>query len=148
MKNDKTKKPLNIEQAGNFIRESEKTAPADIRERARQAPITVTPEKDRKKYLLYATSLLTTVNLEVETAFLRITGNISSSISRKDIAATLKRILLLRIYGCSCQRIAWNLKEREETIEALEKLGTIAVADTITKLRLTGIPILGGNAGG
>jgi hypothetical protein len=142
---EENKKPLNIEQAHNYLAEKEKTVAEDIKKEASKAQITVTPKPDRIKYLLYALSFLKSVSPEVERAFFRITGFISASMSNSEIARLLKRILTLRVAGCSIKRISYHLKEEPRKIEFMEQLALIAVNETIEKLKLEGIPILGGN---
>jgi len=139
------KQSLNTEQAINYIKAKEKTAAQDIKKDIEKAKISITPQPDRVKYLSYALSFLTTVSPEVEKAFFKVTEFISASMSSKAIAKMLKTILKLRIHNYSVERIAYHLKTEPKKIMLLERLAIIAVGETIQRLRLEGIPILGNN---
>lgn len=126
-------KPLSIEQAGNLLKEKEKTLKEDVKADIAKAQISVAPEQDRVTFLLYALCYLNTVSPEVERAFLTITGTISASLTRKQIAELLKKILALRVHGFGIAQIAKHLREPIERIASLEELGKIAVGEAIQK---------------
>jgi glutaminase len=141
---EENKQPLSLEQAGNLLKAKDKTMSADIKKDVAKAQITHTPKPDRIKYLMYTIGLLTDVSPEVEHAFYKMTKFISASMTRKEIAALLQKILRARVMGASPQRIAYALKEPVERIKLLEQLGQIAVCEMIERMKLAGVPILNG----
>jgi len=141
---NKPQQPLSIEQAGNYLKEQsdDKVMKANIKKDIDKAKISIAPEGDRIRYLSYALNFLTSVSPEVERAFLTISGTISSSISCRDIAKLLRKIMACRINGYSVQAIAHHLKEPVERIKMLEKLAIIAVQEEIERHKVSDIPIL------
>ena len=142
---EENKQPLNIEQAGNYIKSKEKDMKAGIKKDIEKAQISIAPEQDRVAYLMSALRLFTTVSPQVERAFLTMTGTISSSLSRRDIAALLKRILILRVAGFTICSIAQSIKEPMELTASLEELGKIAVREELERHKITGLTLFGNN---
>ena len=145
MEENKPQKPLSIVEAGNYLKEQsdDTVMKANIKKDIDKAQISVAPPRDRINYIAYALNFLTNVSPEVEKAFLEITGTISSSISRSDIAKLLRKIMVCRVNGYSVQAIAHHLKEQPKIIETLEKLAVVAVGEEMERHKVTNIPIIG-----
>jgi DNA-directed RNA polymerase specialized sigma24 family protein len=113
------KKPMNIEQAGNYLKEKAKTSSEDIKKEAAKQQISVAPPEDKKKFLMYC-------------------------INRVD-NKQLKALLTVRvIHGWSYKRIAQYFNVSVDQVKALEKVAIEAVKEAITITRNTNIPIIGG----
>lgn len=119
---DKTpQKPMSIEQAGNFL-DTEMTDEKQLKRiQDIEKPITIAPEQDRRKFLDYAVSLLTT------------------SRDRE-----YKTLLKMRIMGYSTMKIAEQFGVKTDVVDMLEKQAIKIVTDVIRAKRETAIPIIGG----
>jgi hypothetical protein len=138
---EEAKQPLSIEQALNFLKAKEKDIPGDVAKDIAKSSISVADPREMRQYLLSIIPLLQTVSPEVERAFLTITGTVSASLTKREIARIFRLVLSLRVYSMGYTHIATYLKERMETIIALEELAKIAMQEELHRHKLTDKPM-------
>jgi hypothetical protein len=141
--NEAPKQPLSIEQAGNYLKEKNKTAAADIKKEAKDNPISYAIPEDRAKYLIYGISLLEDVSESAKNTWAAITGKSSGLYSTKEVCSILRKLLVLRINGYSREAIAHHLKSDIVTLGKCEELAIRVVRDAIETKRNTTIPLIG-----
>jgi hypothetical protein len=141
----KPQKPFSITEAGNYLKEKNKTLADEIHKETEKQQISTALPQDRIAYLMHALSYLDDVSPEVYRAFMRISGTISSSLTRTDVAALLQRILLARTYGFGISYIANAIKEPIERVAQLEELGMIACSEQLHKKGMAGVPVFSKN---
>lgn len=95
----------------------------------KEAKISVSSPGSRAAYLLNAINALDSITSHGEKVFYKITGDISSFYSRKEIARILREILRGRIHGMTYERIGSLAKKPAEIIEALETLARLEVEE-------------------
>ena len=140
-------KPMNIEQAGNYLKEKIKTMPADIKKQAKAEPISIAPPKDRINYLMYGISVMTNVSETIKNKWCTIANKTPGMYTTKEVCGVLRKILVLRINGYSTQQIAHHLKSQELAIIQSEELAVQAIGQAIEQKQATAVPILGGMRG-
>lgn len=145
IEHNSSQRPMSIEEATNFLKEKTKDIKKVVKKDVDKAQISTAMPEDRKKYLNYVLSLLDNVSPEVYRAFLGITGTISSSLTKKQVAELLRRILVCRTVGYSISAIARSIKEPVEVTKKIERLGLIAVGEAIERHKLGGVPIINVN---
>jgi hypothetical protein len=141
---DKPQKPLNIEQAGNFLKEKKETMAADMKKEAKAAPISFASPEDRQRYLLYGISLLGDVSETAKNTWCMLTNNAPALYTTRQVAEMLRKLLVLRINGYSIKNIAYHVHTTPAVVEQVERLALSTIADLITKKQKTEIPIIGG----
>jgi hypothetical protein len=134
-------KLLNIEQAGNKIREDEKTKPAEIKAEAKKQDISVALPEDRRKYLLYCISLLEYVDGDLMN---KLPENIRTMYSGREMADMVKAFLTMKIHGMSAQMVSKKTGIPLKVIEDFDFIAQIAVKRAIHKTKEKGIPIISG----
>lgn len=137
------KKPLNIEQAHNYLKQTEESKKADIKTEANKQKISVALPQDRKAYLIYGLSFLTDTSEAIKRVFCAITNQSIEIYATKEVAAFLRKILALRINGYTAQQIAYHVKKTPEVITQVEALAIKAIGERITMSQANGIPIVG-----
>ena len=140
-------KPMNIEQAGNYLKEKIKTMPADIKKQAKAEPISVAPPKDRINYLMYGIAIMTDVSETIKNKWCVIANKAPGMYTTKEVCGVLRKILVLRINGYSTKQISHHLKTPELAIIQSEALAVQAISQAIEQKQATGVPILGGVRG-
>ena len=133
--------PMSIEQAANYLKSQQETYEEDIKQEAAGQPISIALEEDRRHFLMSAMCYYNTCSPEVYRAFIAISGTISSSLTCKDVAALLKKIMILRINNYGIAQIAKHMKEPIECIASLEELGKISVQEEMKRLNIAGLPV-------
>ena len=147
MKSDKDKKPqkpLSIEQAGNFLKEKDKTMRADAKKEAAKNPISVAPPKDRSAFLMYGISLLTSISETNKNKWCTVAGKQPSMYTTKEALKNLRAILILRINGYSIKEISHHLRVTEDIVLKSEALAIQTIREAISRVKATKVPIIGG----
>lgn len=140
---EEKQKPLNLEQAANFIKAKEKTIASDIKQEVSKQAISMAPPEDLKRYLIYGVSLLDNISESLKNAWCAACDKPSVMYTTKDVATLLKKYLILRVNGYSIRQIAHHLKTTEITLGKVDGIAIRAVKEAIEKRQATGIPILG-----
>jgi len=140
----KPQKPMSITEAGNYLKEKNKTMPQDVKQQVKDIPISLASPKDRFRYLMYGLSLFTDVSESAKNAFCAITNKTSSFHSTREVAMMLRKLMVLRINGYSRESISHHLKESVPTIGKCEELALKIMGELITKHKGSGLPIIGG----
>lgn len=138
------KKQLNIEQAGNYIKEKNKTLAADVKKKVKDAPVSFALPKDRHKHLMYGISLLVDISETIKNRWCTLTGHSPGLYTTKEVCQILRKIIVLRINGYSLKQISHHLKVKEPVMQQSEALAVEAIKYAIEKKQNTSIPILGG----
>lgn len=131
-----------IEQAGNFLNNSQKDKTVDAKAQAKEAPISFASPEDRKKYLSYGLSLLEDVTEGAKAEFCRVANKSPVLYTTKEVTKIIKQIMILRIAGYSQRFIARMLSEERTVIAKVEALGLKLVKEVIAHKIKHGIPIL------
>ncbi len=133
------KQRLSISQAFNWLRGIKENIASgkfksDISNRInKESQISIAPPNDRRAYLLNAIKALDEITPIGEKTFLKITGEISSNYTRKQIARFLQEILRARIHGMTCYHISLKFKKSVTHIEALEQLAKLELSENLKK---------------
>jgi len=112
---------MSIEQAGNYLKDREKTLEKDTKERMKDKQPSVATPQDRKKFLKYCISLMTHPNDQ-----------------------DAKALLIMRAEGMTYKSISYYSRVPEDKIKILEGIAIKKAKDAIAARRTTGIPIIGG----
>jgi hypothetical protein len=142
---------LSIEQAQNVRNEQERelkdgTFKKDVLEQmhADGAQVTTAPIKDRVAYLMNALKAMDTVSGTIENCFLKITGNVRSSLTRREIGMFLKKILAARIEGYTYEAIGKWTHMQPVVIHQLDELAKLALKEEIEEKGFKDSPVLAG----
>ena len=138
------KKPLNLEQAGNYLKEKDKTLKEDMKKDVKKAPISLAPPKDRHNYIMYGISLMVSIPESIKNRWCLLVGKSPAMYSTQEVRNILRKLLVLRLNNYSIKDIAHHMKSTEKIIEKVEELATEAVKLAIERKKNTGIPIIGG----
>lgn len=141
MQENKPKQFLSIEQAMNKIKDDAKTMPARIKAEAAKQDISYALPEDRKKFLLYAISLLNYVDGDVAR---RLPETIRLKYSGRELAIFFRGLLHMKIDYHSNAKIAKILGVKENLIEVMESIAIQAASRDIARARENGLPLIGG----
>ena len=137
-------KPMSIEQAGNFLKEKQKTVAEDMKKEAKEAPISFASPEDRKKYLIYGISLMTDISEQAKNDFCSITGRAASLFTTKEVSLLLRKFLVLRINGYSLENLQYHLKTNKIILSKVESLALRTIKEIIDRKCNSKIPVIGG----
>ena len=138
------KKPLNLEQAGNYLKEKDKTLKEDMKKDVKKAPISLAPPKDRHNHIMYGISLMVSIPESIKNRWCLLVGKSPTMYSTQEVRNILRKLLVLRLNNCSIKDIAHHMKSTEKIITKVEELAKEAVKLAIERKKNTGIPIIGG----
>ena len=140
----KEPKNLSIEQAGNYLKEKDKTMAEDVKKQTKDMAISFATPEDRHRFLMYGLSLLTDVSESAKNAFCAITNKTNALHSTREAAGMLRKLMVLRINGYSRENISHHLKESVPTIGKCEELAMKVMVELIQRAKGSGLPIIGG----
>jgi len=136
-------KPLNFEQACNYLDEKKDTLAKDTKKDTAgfDAVVDASPE-NRRRFLLYALSLVDSLSPAVK-KLIPTELLLGGGESNRELIRSMKHYMTLRIHGCSLPYIANCLGRHVQVLLKVEQATMVAIKEAIEYRKAHGIPIVG-----
>ncbi|HAG51718.1 MAG TPA: hypothetical protein DCL42_10365 [Deltaproteobacteria bacterium] len=136
-------RPLNFEQACNYLDEKKETLAEDTKKDAQgfDAIVNASPES-RKKALMYWLCRVDWISPAVK-KLIPAEFLLGGGESNKELLRSMKHFMTLRIYGHSLPYISNYLGRSVQSLLKMEKAAIVAIREEMEKTQKNCIPILG-----